>query len=174
MFRLSCAGLGLGTFFFSLSTIILLDDHFGRISPGRQIAQFGDLPFRDYLDPGYFLTEFSSAAVQWAFGDNLLGEALLASAFIAIGTVLVFALARRASASSITALVAALLALLLFPRAYDYDKVLFLPLGVLLVWRYAEAPTNSRTWTLAAGVVAGSLYRYDTGVFIAGSAVVAF
>ena len=173
MFRLSCAGLGLGAFFFSLSTVILLDDHFGRISPGRQIAQFGDLPFRDYLDPGYFLTEFSSAAVQWLFGDNLLGEALLTSAFIAIGTVLLFVLARRVSASSMTAFIAAVLALLLFPRAYDYDKVLFLPLGILLLWRYVETPTDSRVWAIAAGVVAGSLYRYDTGVFIAGSTVVA-
>jgi hypothetical protein len=173
MFRLSCAGLGLGAFFFSLSTIILLDDHFGRISPGRQIAQFGDLPFRDYLDPGYFLTEFSSAAVQWLFGDNLLGEALLTSSFIAVGTVLVFVLARRVSASSVTAFIAAVLALLLFPRAYDYDKVLFVPLGILLVWRYVETPTDSRVWAIAAGVVAGSLYRYDTGVFMAGSTVVA-
>ena len=173
MLRLSCAALGLGTFFFSLSTVILLDDHFGRISPGRQIAQYGDLPFRDFLDPGYFLTEFSSAAVQWLFGDNLLGEALLASAFIATGTVLVFVLARRVSASSITALAAAVLALLLFPRAYDYDKVLFLPLGILLCWRYVDAPAASRIWAMAAGAVAGSLYRYDTGIFIVGATVVA-
>ena len=48
MLRLSCAALGLGTLFFSLSTVILLDDHFGRISPGRRIAQYGDLPFRDF------------------------------------------------------------------------------------------------------------------------------
>jgi hypothetical protein len=173
MLRLTCAALGLATFCFSLSTVILLDDHFGRISPGRQIAQFGDLPFRDFMDPGYYLTELSSAAVQWIFGDNLLGEALLTSAFIAIGTVLVFVLARRVSSSSLTALAAAVLALLLFPRAYDYDKVLFLPLGILLCWRYLEAPALSRLWVLAAGVVTGSLYRYDTGIFIVGTAVVA-
>ena len=172
MLQLTCAALGLVTFFFSLSTIILLDDHFGRISPGRQIAQYADLPFRDYLDPGYYLTEFSSAAVQWIFGDNLLGEALLTSAFIAIGTVLVFILARRVSQSTLTALATAILALLLFPRAYDYDKVLFLPLGILLWWRYVETPSVSRLWALAAGVVAGSFYRYDTGVFVGGAAVI--
>ena len=173
MLRLSCAALGLGTFFFSLSTVILLDDHFGRISPGRQIAQYGDLPFRDFLDPGYFLTEFSSAAVQWLFGDNLLGEGPPGSAFIASGTVLVFVLSYRVSASSITALATAVLALLLFPRAYDYDKVLFYPLGILLCWRYVDAPALPRIWALAAGAVAGLLYRYDTGIFLVGAAVVA-
>ena len=70
---------------FCLRTLTLLDDQFGRISPGRQILVFGELPFRDYLDPGYFLTEFSSAAVQWLFGQNLLGELLLNAVFIATG-----------------------------------------------------------------------------------------
>ena len=111
--------------------------------------------------------------VQWLFGDNLLGEALLTSAFIAAGTVLVFVLARRVSASSITALAAAAFAYLLFPRAYDYDKVLFYPLGILLLWRYLDKPSVSRLWALAAGAVVSSLYRYDTGIFIAGAAVVA-
>jgi len=173
MLQLTCAALGLVTFLFSLSTVILLDDHFHRISSGRQIARFGDLPFRDFLDPGYFLTEYSSAAVQQIFGDNLLGEALLTSAFIAAGTVLVFVLARRVSSSSITGFIAAVLALLLFPRAYDYDKVLFIPLGIFLGWRCVEEPLRSRIWALAACVVAGSLYRYDTGIFVGGAAVLA-
>ena len=62
---------------FSLATYTFSDDHFGRISPARQIARYGELPFRDFFDPGYFLTELASAAVQRVFGDNLLGEMLL-------------------------------------------------------------------------------------------------
>jgi hypothetical protein len=46
-------------------------------------------------------------------------------------------------------------------------------LGILLCWRYLDAPVPSRIWALAAGTVAGSLYRYDTGIFIVGTAVVA-
>ena len=170
---LAGALLGVGAFLFSLATLSLLNDHFGRISPARQIAVYGELPFRDFLDPGYFLTELSSAALQRLLGDNLLGEALLTSAFVAGGTVLVFLLARRLSQSVPMALAAAVVALLLLPRAYDYDKVLFYPLGILLCWRYVEKGTAASVWVLSAGLVAGALYRYDTGVYIAGAAVVA-
>ena len=76
---------------FALATIALTNDHFGRISPARQIAQYGELPFRDFLDPGYFLTEFSSAALLRIFGDTLLGEWLFTSPSWPRGTVVVFA-----------------------------------------------------------------------------------
>jgi hypothetical protein len=172
MLRLTCAALGLAAFLLSFSTVEFLNDHHGRISPGRQIARYGEVPFRDFLDPGYFMTEYSSAAVQWVFGDNLLGEALLISTFVAVGTVLVFLLAMEASQSYLIALMVAALALLMFPRAYDYDKVLFYPLGILLCWNYVKAPTTARVWSVAAGIVAGGLYRYDTTVFLIGASVV--
>ena len=165
--------LGVAAFLISLATLDFVNDHFGRISPARQIAVYGELPFRDYFDPGYFLTELSSAALQRLLGDNLLGEALLTSAFVAGGTVLVFLLARRLSRSVIVALSAAVVALLLLPRAYDYDKVLLYPLGILLCWRYVEKRTAASVWVLSAGLIAGALYRYDTGVYIAGAAVAA-
>jgi len=152
-------------FWFSLG-LDLTDDQFGRISPGRQILVFGDLPFRDFLDPGYFLAEFSSAAVQWLFGQNLLGELLLNALFIATGTLLVCALIRRRTGRPGLALVIAALALLSLPRTYDYDKVFFYPLGILLAWRWFEQPRPSRLLTLAIGLVAASLYRYDNGIFL--------
>jgi hypothetical protein len=164
--------LGLAALLFSLATFELSNDHFGRISPARQIARAGELPFRDFFDPGYFLTELSSAAFQRLLGDSLIGEALLTSGFIAAGTVLVWLLARHISGSSLTGVIAAVLALMFFPREYDYDKVLFYPMGVLLAWRYVERPTVARVWALAAGLVVAGLYRYDTGVFIAAAAAV--
>jgi hypothetical protein len=142
------------------------NDHFGRISPGRQILAFGELPFRDFLDPGYFLTEFSSAAVQWLFGDNLFGEVLLTSLFIATGCLLVAVLARRVTGRVVPALIAGALALLALPRAYDYDKVLFYPLGLWLAWRWFERPSRGRLLALSVGLVGAALYRYDNGVFI--------
>ena len=164
--------LWIGAFWLSLATLIFLNDHFGRISPARQIAFYGELPFRDYFDPGYFLTELASAALQWLLGDNLLGEALLTTAFVATGTVLVFVLAVRLTGSVVASLTASVLALLLFPRAYDYDKVLFYPLGLLLCWRFVERPCASRTWALACGLVVAALFRYDTGAYIAVTMVV--
>jgi len=159
-------GVGLAALFFCLATFVLTNDQFGRISPARQIAQYGELPFRDFLDPGYFLTEFSSAALLRVFGDSLLGEWLFTSAFMATGTVLVFLLAFRVSQSYSIALGVAALALLSLPRAYDYDKVLFYPLGVFLCWRYTDRHDPRVLWTLAAGLVLSALFRYDTGVYI--------
>jgi hypothetical protein len=159
-------GVGLAALFFSLATMALTNDQFGRISPARQIARYGELPYRDFLDPGYILTEFSSAALLRVFGDTLLGEWLFTSLFMATGTVVVFVLAWRVSQSSLIALTAAAIALLSLPRAYDYDKVLFYPLGVALCWRYADRRDRRVLWMLAAGLVLSALFRYDTGVYI--------
>jgi hypothetical protein len=167
------AGVWLATFGISVASYALLNDHFGRISPARQIAVYGEWPFRDFLDPGFFMTEFTSAALQRLLGDNLLGEMLLNCAFVASGATLVAVLSMRVAQSFAAACIAGFLAALTLPRLYDFDKVLFYPLGVALCWRYVDAPSVSRIWTLALGVVVAALYRYDTGLYIAGAAIVA-
>lgn len=164
--RIAAVLVWLGALWFALVTLVFLNDHFGRISPARQIALFGELPFRDYFDPGYFLTELSTAALMRVLGDNLLGEALLTTTFIATGTLLVFLLTRRLTGSLVASLVSAGLALAFLPRAYDYDKVLFYPLGLMLCWRYVDRPAASRLWACAAGLVVAALFRYDNGVFL--------
>jgi hypothetical protein len=170
--RIAAVFVWLGAFWFSLVTLVFLNDHFGRISPARQIALLGELPFRDYFDPGYFLTELSTAALMRVLGDNLLGEVLLTTTFIATGTLLVFLLTRRLTGSVVASLASAALALALLPRAYDYDKVLFYPLGLMLCWRYADRPVTSRLWACAAGLVVAALFRYDNGVFLGAAMVV--
>jgi hypothetical protein len=169
----------LGALTLSVSTYNIINDHFDRISRARQIARYGELPFRDFFDPGYFMTEFSSAGLQLLFGDSLLGEMLLNTVFIATGATLVFVLARRAAASylgGLTAhlpgLMAALLALFAMPRAYDFDKVLFYPLGIFLCWRYVDRPGVRRALELAVAIAIGALFRYDTGVYTGLAAVV--
>jgi hypothetical protein len=71
---LTLVGFWLTASLVALVAYVPTNDHFHRISAGRQIVRDGELPFRDFLDPGYFATELSSAAVQRVFGDNLLGE----------------------------------------------------------------------------------------------------
>jgi len=168
--------VGLTTFWvgalaFCLRTMALLDDQFGRISPGRQIIVSGELPFRDFLDPGYFFAEFSSASVQWLFGENLLGELLLNAAFIATGCLLVCVVVRRLSGRMDLALATGTVALLTLPRAYDYDKVLSYPLGILMVLRWLELPRPGRLFGVSLTVVMASLYRYDNGVWLGIAAV---
>ena len=156
----------------SVSTYTVTNDHFDRISRARQIARHGALPFRDFFDPGYFMTEFSAAGLQLLFGDNLLGEMWLDTVFIACGVTIVFLLARRVSGSYLAGLAAALLALLSMPRAYDFDKAFFYPLGIALCWRYIDRPGVRRALELAAGIAIGALFRYDTGVYLGLAAVV--
>jgi hypothetical protein len=170
--RLYVAACWVAAFVFCLATYELTNDQFGRISPGWQLAKFGDVPFRDFLDPGYFLTELTTAALQRLLGEQLLGEMLLNAIFIATGAVLVLRLSSRASGSATIGLTAAVLALLSMPRAYDYDKVLLYPLGVFLCWRYVDSPSLRNLLWLGVGVAIAGLFRYDNGVFIACAAAV--
>ena len=157
---------------FTLTTYTFTDDHFDRISRARQIARYGELPFRDFFDPGYFLTEFVSAAVQRVAGDNLLGEMLLTSAFIATGALVVMLLVRRVAPSAVSAAVITALVILALPRPYDFDKFFFYPLGILLCWQYIDRRTVRSLLWLAGAVVAAGMFRYDNGMFIAFAALV--
>jgi hypothetical protein len=156
----------LAVFGISLFRVHFLNDHFDRISRGRQILAHGDVPFADFRDPGYFLTLYVSAAAQAATGGGLLGEALVSSGAIATASALTFVLAQSASGSWIVALAAAALTVAVAPRYYDYDKALFYTLGLALCWRFVDSPTRGRL--AAAGLTTGvaALFRYDNGLFL--------
>lgn len=157
---------------FTLTIYTFTDDHFDRISRARQIARYGELPFRDFFDPGYFLTEFVSAAVQRLAGDNLLGEMVLTSAFIATGALVVMLLVRRVAPSAASAVVITVLVIVASPRPYDFDKFFFYPLGILLCWQYIDRRTVRSVLSLAGAVVAAGMFRYDNGIFIGVAALV--
>ena len=149
-----------------LLTVELINDHFDRISRGRQILVYGERPFSDFRDPGYFLTLYTSAVAQAMSGGSLLGEAVIDSAAIAFAAAITFLLAARAAESTGIGLVAAIFTLIVAPRYYDYDKVLFYTAGLALAWRYAD-DRRMRTLLVAAMVtVAAGLFRYDNGVFL--------
>jgi len=156
--------------FFSLATYTFSDDHFGRISPARQIARYGELPFRDFFDPGYFMTEVASASVQRLLGDNLLGEMLLTSLFVAGGALAIVLLVRRATGSLRLACVTAIVAVLAFRRPYDYDKFLFYPLGLLACWRYGDSRRIRDLMVIALVAAVATMFRYDNGLFVAAGA----
>ena len=95
----SCCCSSLRSWSFDLPISASRNDHFDRISKARQILAFGAVPFRDFFDPGYFLTLYSSAAMQAIFGHNLLGEALLTVTFIAAGFTIALVTSRRLAGS---------------------------------------------------------------------------
>lgn len=156
------------------TSVEFTNDHFDRISRARQIAEYGELPFRDFLDPGYFATLYSSALLQRVLGHNLLGEAALDIAFISAGFALVFVLASEISGSLIAGGAVTALAVVAAPRLYDYDKALFYPLGVFLCWKVIDRPTLKNIILVGAGTALALLFRYDNGVYIGCAAIVAF
>jgi len=157
----------LGSGLFHLLTYGIRDDHFDRISRARQIVQYGELPFKDFFDPGYFLTLFSSAAVQATFGDNLLGEAVLNVAAFSAGFTLTFVLLLGITRSLPLAVLITGLVVAVGPRFYDYDKIFFYPLGAFLCWRYSGRTSTGNLVLLAVGTATAFWFRYDNGLYIA-------
>ncbi len=154
------------SFGLALLRVSFPNDHFDRISRGRQILAYGEHPFADFFDPGYFLTLYVSAAGQALTGGGLLGEALIASAAIATAGALTFRLAASASGSRLVGLAAAALAWFVAPRHYDYDKVLFYTAGLALCWQYLDAPARGPLVAAAVVTALASLFRYDNGLYV--------
>jgi hypothetical protein len=160
-----------GTFLFRYITVDFPNDHFVHLSRARQIV-LGEVPIRDFFDPGLILQYYVSAAALIAFGDTLLGEAVLTISFIALGTALSFTLALRASRSVGIALVAAITAAATMPRLYSYPKAFLYVLALACGWRYARAPGGRGLIVLALVTAAAFLFRPDHGVYIAVAVVV--
>ena len=156
----------------NLAFVEIVNDHFDRISRGHQILRFGAVPFRDFFDPGWLLTIYSSAAVQAIFGHRLVGEVILTGVLIAAGTAFAAVLVRAATGSSLTAAAAALLLVVSQPRAYDYDKVFFYAFGLFMCWSYIERPAPKAAVFLGITTVIAGLYRYDNGIYVAAAALV--
>jgi hypothetical protein len=155
----------LGSFIFRFLTVEFTNDHFVHLSRGWQILQ-GDVPIRDFFDVGLFLQYYTSAATLLLSGHNLLGEALVTTAFIAAGSGFTFVAAARLSRSFWLAAAATSLAVISTPRLYGYPKVFFYSLAILGAWRYAQRPGTRRLIELAIITVIAFLYRHDHGVYI--------
>lgn len=160
------AAVWLALFSLLLLRVGFLNDHFDRISRGRQILAYSETPFADFRDPGYFLTLYVSAAAQWLTGGGLLGEAIVTSAAIATAGALAFLLASSASGSLAVGLLAPLLMLIVPPRYYDYDKVVFYMAGLAACWRYLDVPTRKRLVVAAVVTALAALFRYDNGLYV--------
>jgi hypothetical protein len=142
------------------------NDEFGYLARARQI-QAGDVPFRDFNDPGWFLTDYLAAAAQWLGGYNLRSEALLTIAMLSLGAGLTFLLARRASGSLAAALVGTLLLqVAVEPRHYNYPKIVLYAAGLWLAWAYADRPARLRLIALAAFVPVAFLFRHDHVLYL--------
>ena len=161
-----------GAFLFRFLSLDFANDHFQALSQGRQIAVYGELPARDFADPGFFLMPVASAALQDMFGYNLLGEALFCVTLVSAGATLIFLLASQAGRSILVGLAAFLLVVATYPRLYHYPKVFLLPLALFLCWRYADRATTANLVLVALFTALAFLIRHDHGVYVAVAALV--
>ena len=141
------------------------NDEFGYLSRARQI-QAGEVPFRDFNDPGWFLTDCLAAAAQWLGGYNLRSEALLTVGMLALGAAVIFLLARRAAGSTVIALTTVAIYIALDTRHYNYPKIVLYAVGLALAWAYADAPSRARALSLGALVGIAFLFRHDHLVYL--------
>jgi hypothetical protein len=154
------------TWLFRWLTIDFTNDHFVHLSRARQIL-LGELPVRDFFDPGLPLHYFASAAALALFGQNLFGEAILTVTLVALGAALTFYLAARTSGSVLLALLATFIAVVLFPRLYNYPKVFLYPLALVSVWHYANRRTTGALILLGVVTAVATLFRLDHGLYVA-------
>lgn len=162
---------GVVTFFYRYLTPEFTNDHFVHLSRAFQIVE-GEVPLRDFFDPGLFLQYYASAAVLLWSGHNLFGEALLTAGFMALGSALTFLAATWLSRSYTIAAVAAALGILAMPRLYSYPKVVFYVLAVVVGWCYVHRPGRFWAAALALTTTVAFLFRYDHGVYISVSIAV--
>src|SRR5512139_3851513 len=127
------------TFVFRFLTVEYTNDHFVHLSRGAQIL-YGDVPIRDFFDPGLTLQYYASAAALALSGHNLFGETILTAGFIAAGAGLTFVAAARLSGSLWLAVAATAMAVLSMPRLYNYPKVFFYVAALVVAWLYATRP----------------------------------
>jgi len=143
----------------------LVDDHFFYLIRGWQLLH-GDLPDRDFVDPGAPLTFVLAAATQLWLGRGIWSEMAFCCALLALSTALTYLVARRLSGSSVIGLMAAVFQAALQPRLYSYAKLAVYAVAVPLIWRFLDKPTPWRRFALAAITAVALLLRHDHGVFV--------
>jgi hypothetical protein len=141
------------------------NDHFIHLSRARQIVA-GELPFRDFSDPGAPLTAGLSAVAQWLLGYNLYSEALLTVGALSLGAAITTWLAARLTGRVWPGVLVALLQIGLAPRLYNHAKVLLFACGIWAAWRYADEPRRGRLLALALLIAFGFLVRHDYAIYL--------
>lgn len=140
------------------------NDHFVHLALAQQML-LGEVPLRDFDDPGMPLMYVASAVAQAALGQSLFAEAVLAIAGLAIGAAITLVLAARVSPIGI-ALFVTYLQVAAYPRLYNYPKILIYAVGILAMWRYTEWPGWPRLVVVALVTAGGFLFRHDHGVYL--------
>ena len=142
------------------------NDHFITMARALQVL-YGDLPVRDFEDPGQPLAYLLSTAVAALFGPSLLVNVLLCLLFFAVTCALTCLLAFKSSGSVTLGVVAAALTIAVAPRLYNTTKVIVPVVAIWLAWKYADAPHPRKLAGLALWTAIAFLLRHDYLVYVA-------
>jgi hypothetical protein len=159
-----------GSLFFRLATFSITNDDYLHLSLAQQVI-LGDLPVRDFVDPGELLYYHVSAAAQVLFGRNLRSEVLLDLLMLSTGYALVYVLAFRATRSHVLGVLTTFVIVLLVPRLYSYPKVVLYAAALTLLWQYADDRRVQRLLGISLFTAVAFLFRHDHGAGIGGAAV---
>lgn len=141
------------------------NDHYVYLARAQQLL-LGDWPVRDFVDPGFPLMYFPSAAA-WLLGRGAVGtEVLLVAGAFALAAVLTFLVAYRLSGSMLIAVAAALFEVLITPRTYNYPKILIYVAAAYGILAVAESPSRRRLLLLGALTAVAFLFRHDHGLYV--------
>lgn len=146
----------------------LSNDHYMHLAWAQQVL-FGEVPGRDFVDPGMPLMYSLSALVQW-LSPGPFSEAALSCLLLAVAAAVTFVVAADLTGSVIAGILAALFEIVLYPRLYSYPKILVPAVALLLIQQYVRRPDRRSVVLLAIWTAIAVLLRHDLGVYTAAGA----
>ena len=168
------AAAGALAFAFRLTTLHdLSNDHYMHLAWAQQVL-FGELPGRDFVDPGMPLMYTLSAIVQHVW-HGPFSEGVLSCLLLGIAAAATLLVVIDLTGSIAFGVAATLFEIVMEPRLYSYPKILVPAVGLLLIQHYLRRPSRTRLIALAAWTGVAVLLRHDLGVYAAagiGSALV--
>ncbi len=141
------------------------NDHYFHVARARQML-LGELPIRDFVDPGAPLQYVLSAASRWLFGDTAGPELLVVASGVAVGAAATVVCASWLARSTVIAIFVTVLEILASPRSYSYPKMLLYGLAACVIVGVAAQATRTRLVAAAVLTAVAFLMRHDHGVFI--------
>jgi hypothetical protein len=143
----------------------LTNDHYMHLAWAQQVL-FGQVPGRDFVDPGMPLMYSLSAIVQW-MAPGPFNEALLTCTLLALAAAATLVVATDLTGSLSIGIAATLCEVALEPRLYSYPKILVPAVALLLIQHYVRRPSRGRMVWLAVWTAVSVLLRHDLGVYVA-------
>ena len=163
--------IGVAAFAFRLlSQRGLSNDHYMHMAWAQQVL-LGDLPGRDFVDPGMPLAYGLSAVAQWLM-PGPFSEVILSSAMLGLAASATCLVVWRLTGSILWGTGAALLEIAFRPRFYSFPKILVPAATLLVLLWYFKAPSRRRMAALAVWTVAAGLLRHDLGLYSASAVAV--